>query len=390
VSVAAPTEFHSPRTIVFGAGARHRIADQAGLAGVDSVLLVTDEHMIDSGVAGEVREDLEAAGIRVEVFADVQPDPTDENVLNGSIRLNESGSVGVVAVGGGSVIDAAKMIAVLAANPLPVSAYEGYHQIPSPGVPLFVIPTTAGTGSEATRVSVITDTARQTKMMILDGNLVPRVALVDPELSATMPPALTANVGVDTLTHGIEAYVSRLANPLSDLQALSCMDLAGRFLERAYQDPDDGEAREAMALAAVRGGLAFSNSSVCLVHAMSRPLGAVFHVPHGLSNATLLPTVTRFSGPSAAARYAEVARRLGAAPEEYSDAAAVRRLYSWLEGLNERLQVPRIRSIPGVEEAAFERSLDKMATDAIASGSGDRNPRIATHAEIIDLYREAW
>lgn len=390
MSVAAAAPFHSPKTIVFGAGARHQAAEQARIAGADSVLLVTDDYMIQSGVAGELAGAIEAAGISVEIFSDVQPDPTDQNVLSGLIRLNESGSRAVVAIGGGSVIDAAKMIAVLANNPLPVSAYEGYHQISEPGLPLVVIPTTAGTGSEATRVSVITDTARRTKMMILDENLVPRVALVDPELSATMPPTLTAHVGVDTLTHGIEAYVSNRANPQSDLQALSCITLTGQFLERAYQDPDDSEAREAMALAAVRGGLAFSNSSVCLVHAMSRPLGAVFHVPHGLSNAVLLPTVMRFSAPSAVERYAEVARRLEAASDVYSDAAAIRLLYSWLEGLNERLAVPKIRDVVGVEQATFESNLEKMATDAIASGSVDRNPRLATASEIVDLYQQAW
>jgi alcohol dehydrogenase class IV len=228
-------------------------------------------------------------------------------------------------------------------------------------------------------------------MMILDEHLVPRVAFVDPELSATMPPALTAHVGIDTLTHGIEAYVSKLANPLADLQALSCIQLVGGFLERAYHNADDAEAREAMALAAVRGGLAFSNSSVCLVHAMSRPLGAMFHVPHGLSNAMLLPAVTRFSAWAAVGRYAEIARTLEAASAENSDEAACQLLLRWLDGLNERLGVPRVRDIPGIgEPGVFESSLEKMAGDAIASGSGDRNPAPAGMAEIIDLYRQAW
>jgi alcohol dehydrogenase class IV len=282
------------------------------------------------------------------------------------------------------------MIAVGKTNPGPIRDFMGYHRIPKPGLPLIAIPTTAGTGSEATRVTVITESDTHTKMMILDGKLVPSVALVDYELTLSMPPALTAHVGVDTLTHGIEAYVSTLAGPMTDPYALSCVALVGANLERAWNDPDDRPARAAMALAACHGGMAFANSSVCLVHGMSRPLGATFGIPHGLSNAVLLPTVTRYSLAGAPDRYATVARRLGLATADDADARAGDELLEGLQQLNDRLEVPRLRDLPGVDQETFEASLSKMADDAVASGSPSRNPIVPTAADIVDLYRRAW
>src|SRR5581483_7498393 len=258
------------------------------------------------------------------------------------------------------------------------------------GPPVIAIPTTAGTGSEATRVTVITDTARAEKMMILDGHLVPAVAIVDFELTLTMPPALTAHVGLDTLTHGIEAYVSSAAGPLTDVAALSCVRLVADHLERACTAPDDRRARAAMALAACQGGMAFSNASVCLVHGMSRPLGAIFHVPHGLSNAVLLPTITRFSLPGAEERYATVARVMGYASAADSDEAAARALAEGLESLNARLGITRLRDCKGMEAGRFEALLEKMAHDALASGSPQSNPVVPTAEEIVGLYRQVW
>jgi alcohol dehydrogenase class IV len=379
-----------PPTIAFGAGVSLTAGEHAQRLRATRVLLVTDGFLLEHGPARSIQAAIEKSGVTVTVFSDVQPDPTDENVREGVAALRESRSEALIAVGGGSVIDAAKMISVLSANPEPLSQYAGYHKIPAPGLPLIAIPTTAGTGSEATRVTVITDTSRNTKMMILDRHLVPTVALVDFELSLSMPSWLTAHVGIDTLTHGIEAYVSRLANPMTDTFALSCIALVGQHLEVAWRNPDDQAARAGMALAACQGGLAFSNASVCLVHGMSRPLGAVFHVAHGLSNAVLLPTVTRYSIDGAVGRYAEVARRLGAAPDGIGDAHACERLVNELTGLNERLGVPRLSELHGVEQSLFERSLPKMAEDALASGSPDRNPVVPSAEDIIDLYREAW
>ena len=295
----------------------------------------------------------------------------------------------VIGLGGGSPMDAAKVCAVLATNPLPISRYAGYYKVLQPGLPLVVIPTTAGTGSEVTKVAVITDTERDVKMMILDVHLLPRVALVDYELTMTMPPGLTAHVGVDTLTHAIEAYVSRRANPLTDPVAISCIRLVASHLLTAFREPDHHSAREAMMTAACQGGMAFSNSSVCLVHGMSRPIGAHFHVPHGLSNAVLLPDVTRFSL-AAPDRYAAIARFVGRASAKDSDEKAGQALVCYLEELNRNLGIGRLRDAARVDQAVFDAVLETMAFAALESGSPQNNPRVPSREEIISLYQEAW
>lgn len=390
-----------PATTWIEPGARRRAGEEAAALGRSRALLVTDAFMVGRGTAGELRGILEDAGLAVAVFDGVQPDPTDAAIDEGRAALVAHEAEVVVALGGGSVLDAAKMLAVRGGNPGPLRQYMGYGRLVGAGLPVVAIPTTAGTGSEATRVVVVTDTSTDTKMMLLDDRLCPTVALVDVELSASMPRPLTAHVGVDTLTHGIEAYVSAKATEETDPLALACVERCGRHLEAAWRDPDDLDARAGMARAAYEGGAAFANASVCLVHGMSRPLGAVFHVPHGLSNAVLLPAVTAFSLPGAPGRYAAVARALGlvgdgpssggTSPEEAAgDAAAGEALVRGLEGLNARLEVPRLRDLPGVTRELFDAALPKMAADALASGSPDRNPVVPTAAEIEDLYRAAW
>jgi alcohol dehydrogenase class IV len=287
--------FDVPSAIISGGGCRRQLGKIAREFGAKRVLIVTDPGVVEIGIAKEVEGSLTQAGCVVRIFDDVQPDPTDLNVAAGVLALQEHEADLVVAVGGGSPIDTAKVVAVRPANPGPLSDYMGLHKIENPGIPLVAIPTTAGTGSEATKVAVITDASREVKMMMLSTPLLPRVAIIDYELSLSMPKGLTAAVGVDTLTHGIEAYVSKKSNHMTDPIALSCVRLVGRHLRRAWANGDDREAREGMMFAACQGGMAFSNSSVCLVHGMSRPIGAVFHLPHGLSNAILLPAVTAFS-----------------------------------------------------------------------------------------------
>ncbi|MFM9963698.1 MAG: iron-containing alcohol dehydrogenase [Planctomycetaceae bacterium] len=382
--------FHVPATILTGGGVRREAVAQLQRLTVQRVLLVTDAGMMQLGPAREIAGLLEEAGLSVTIFDGVQPDPTDTNVADGLTLYRSEGCEALVAVGGGSPIDAAKAISVLTTNSMPLSRYAGYHQIPNAGAPLIAIPTTAGTGSEATKVSIITDTERDVKMMMLSVHLLPTVALVDYELTLSMPPSLTAAVGVDTLTHGIEAYVSRKAHGMTDPLALSCIQLVAKHLRRAYREPLNHEARAGMMLAACQGGMAFANSSVCLVHGMSRPIGAVFHVPHGLSNAVLLPTVTRFSWSAHVERYATVARLLGCCPFHVADERAAESLVGGLEQLNSDLDIPRLRACRGVEEVRFRASLTKMAADALASGSPQNNPRVPTANEIVSLYEAAW
>jgi alcohol dehydrogenase class IV len=382
--------FDTPPTVLFGAGARFRLPDELKRLGLGRVLLVSDAYLVQTGLVDTVQKQLRDKGIESKVFSDVQPDPTDVNVIAGLKVLKECGAEAAVAIGGGSVIDAAKIIAIAVRNPEPLPAFQGYHRILKPGIPLVVIPTTAGTGSEATKAAVITDTQRQVKMMILDRKIMPRTSIVDYELSLTMPKSLTAYVGIDTLVHAIEAYVSKKSFGMTDTLALSCIRLTSRYLPVAYKDGGNREAREAMALAACQGGMAFTNSSVCLVHGMSRPIGAVFHLPHGLSNAVLLPAITRVSSPGGRARYARVSREMGLASENQSDDIACDVLVAGLERFNSQLGVTRLRDYIAKTQAEFEGALPKMAEDALASGSPQNNPVVPTADEIVQLYKDAW
>ena len=382
--------FNVPAAVVIGEGALAELPVQVRRLGCRRALLVTDAFFAGNGLADRVARTLTEADVAVRVFADVQPDPTDVNVGDGLAQYRAFGADILVALGGGSPIDAAKAIAILTTNAGPLREYMGYHKVPRAGAPLVAVPTTAGTGSEVTKVSVITDTERGVKMMMLDVHLLPTVAIVDYELSLSMPRDLTAHVGVDTLTHGIEAYVSRKASAMTDPLALSCIRLVAQHLATACSEPGNREARAGMSLAAAQGGMAFANSSVCLVHGMSRPIGAIFHVAHGLSNAMLLPAVTRFSLPGAPARYATIARVMGHATEADSDEAAGRHLVAGLERLNTTLGVPRLRDCRGVDRAQFDAELERMAQDALASGSPGNNPVVPTAAEIVGLYRDAW
>ena len=379
-----------PITIITGAGASREVGPQLARLGVRHALIVTDAFFKQNGLADEIAQRIRASGIACSIFAEVQPDPTDVNVRAGVQALQGANADAVVAVGGGSAIDAGKVIAMLARNPEPMRQYMGYYKVPQAGVSLIAIPTTAGTGSEATRVAVITDTEHQEKMMMLSLHLMPTVALVDFELSMSMSKALTAHVGVDTLTHGIEAYVSRKANGMTDPIALSCILLTARWLLTAWREPNNRQARESMALAACQGGMAFSNSSVCLVHGMSRPLGAIYHTPHGLSNAVLLPTVTKFSLAGALLRYAAISRMMGLAADNDDEDTAAHKLVDGLEALNEALEIPTLRECVKVGRAEFEMSLGKMAHDALASGSPQNNPVVPTVDEIVALYKQAW
>jgi alcohol dehydrogenase len=383
-------QFNIPATLITGADASRELVPQLARLGVRRVLFVTDVFMTSTGLAAKFVHELEQAGLGVTLFDGVQPDPTDANVRAGLEAFNAGKCDAVVALGGGSPIDAAKAIAMLTGNAEPLSQYQGYHRVPRAGAPLIVIPTTAGTGSEVTKVAVITDTVRDVKMMMLDRHLLPTVALVDYELTLSMPAPLTAHVGVDTLTHGIEAYVSRKATALTDPLALTCIRLVAEHLETAWREPDNRAAREGMMLAATLGGMAFANSSVALVHGMSRPIGAIFHVPHGLSNAVLLPTITRFSLAGSAERYATVSRTMRLCPADAPVAVAHQALVDGLVALNARLQVPRLGGCRGVERVRFDAMKAKMADDALASGSPQNNPVVPAAAQIVQLYEEAW
>jgi alcohol dehydrogenase class IV len=376
--------FRLPRLLV-GPGARRRIGEVARELGIRRPLIVTDPFHAQNGVADEIFEALSAEGCTPTLFADTVPDPSTTAVAAGLAVALATGADAVVGLGGGSPIDTGKAIALLAVSGGDMRQYKAPVQTVGGALPILAVPTTAGSGSEATQVTVITDDATAEKMMCAGPAFLPRAAIVDVELTLTMPPRLTADTGIDALTHAVEAYVSRRASPLSDTFALRAMTLVRGSLEAVYADGGDLPARESMMLASLFAGAAFSNASVALVHGMSRPIGARFGIAHGLSNALLFPAVTRFSLAGAPRRYADCARALGLALDEPTDVRAGAALVDELERLSTALDVPRLSDL-GVTAEAWEAAIPTMCEQAIASGSPANNPVVPSAVEIADLY----
>ena len=357
--------------------------------GLSRPLIVTDPFMVRSGLLDRCTGPLTEAGITADVFSDTVPEPTDTVVAAGVEVLMSGEYDCLIGFGGGSPIDTAKAMAILAPGTHAIRALKVPHQADRAALPVIAIPTTAGTGSEATRFTVITDSERDEKMLIAGLGCLPLAAIVDYELTFSVPPRTTADTGVDSLTHALEAYVSLRANPLSDALALSALELIGANLRTAFHEPTNAKAREAMMLGATQAGIAFTNSSVALVHGMSRPIGAHFHVPHGLSNAMLLPAITRFGLESAQVRYAEASRRAGFAERGDDDSTACAKLADGLVALNAELGVPTPKQY-GIDAATWEAKLPVMAEQALASGSPGNNPRVPTAEEIVALYRVVY
>jgi alcohol dehydrogenase class IV len=381
--------FAAPRMLQIGGGAVRQIADVLAKFGLSRPLVVSDPLMVSSRHVNHCLDPLAAAGIAVTVFSDTVPDPTDIVIEAGVAELRRGNFDCLIGFGGGSPIDTAKAMAILAAGGGKMRDYKVPFAADNGALPVIAIPTTAGTGSECTRFTVITDTERDEKMLIAGLGALPLAAIVDYELTYSVPARTTADTGVDSLTHALEAYVSRRANPFSDAFAVSAMTLIGQHIRTAYAEPRNAAAREGMMIGATQAGLAFSNASVALVHGMSRPIGAHFHVPHGLSNAMLLPAVTRFSVGAAEARYAEASRRIGFASETDGDASAAAKLVAGLGTLNKELSVPSPADY-GIKETTWNGKMDLMAEQALASGSPANNPRVPDKAEIVALYREVW
>jgi alcohol dehydrogenase class IV len=379
----------APRMLQVGGGSVRQIAEVLAKFSLSRPLVVTDPFMVSSGHVRHCLEPLNAAGIAVTVFSDTVPDPTDTVIEAGVDELGRGNFDCLIGFGGGSPIDTAKAMAILAAGGGKMRDYKAPFSADRGALPVIAIPTTAGTGSECTRFTVITDTERDEKMLIAGLGALPLAAIVDYELTYSVPPRTTADTGVDSLTHALEAFVSKRANPFSDALAVSAMALIGRHIRSAYAEPRNAAAREGMMLGATQAGLAFSNASVALVHGMSRPIGAHFHVPHGLSNAMLLPAITRFSVSAAEDRYAEASRRIGFAEDRDADAAAGAKLVAGLEVLNKELAVPSPAAY-GIDEAVWNGKMELMAEQALASGSPGNNPRVPDKAEIVALYREVW
>lgn len=378
-----------PRTLAVGGGTLQQLPDILASLQCRRALLVTDAVMVRLGHAERIRHLLQASGMECEVFADTVPEPTAASIEAGVAMARQGSFDTVIALGGGSPIDSAKAIAVMGRHGGKIRDYSFPRLVDAPGLPIIAIPTTAGTGSEMTRFTIITDEANDEKLLCIGTAFVPVAAVVDYELTLTLPARTTADTGIDAMTHAIEAYVSRKASPFSDSQALAAMRLIGPNLKTVYLDGGNRAAREAMMLGATLAGMAFSASSVALVHGMSRPIGAFFHVPHGLSNAMLLPAVTAYSLPAAPGRYADCARALGFADAGDDDARANDRLLDALCDINATLQVPTPAS-HGIDRQRFLDVRQTMASQALASGSPANNPRVPSQEEIEALYASLW
>jgi alcohol dehydrogenase class IV len=359
-----------------------------GTLALSRALIVTDQFLLSAGAVERLQYTLSPT-ITAGVFGDTVPDPTDVCVRAAADALLDGGYDCVVGFGGGSPMDTAKAAALLASVGGDISDYRAPAITDLESLPIIAIPTTAGSGSECTRFTIITDTRSNDKMLCAGSAFLPLAALVDYELTISMPPRLSADTGVDALTHAIEAYVSRRSNPFSASMALTAMRAIFDNVLTVYRDPKDRPARSAMMLAATQAGIAFSNSSVALVHGMSRPIGAHFHLAHGLSNAMLLPAVTAFSVSAAPDLYADCARALGVAGARDDDRDASTKLVDSLAKLNTALDVPA-PSDCGIDRPRWEGMIPLMARQAQASGSPANNPRVPAVAEIEQLYREVW
>lgn len=380
-------EFIVPGQIVTGAGALTLAEGKLKEMG-KKALLVTDKVMIDLGNAAKVETALKNQGIEYAVYSEIAGEPTDTMIENGLKMYNEEGCDFLVALGGGSPIDSMKAIGALAGNGGSISDYMG-KVITGPIPPLAAIPTTAGTGSEATQFTIITDTKNDVKMLLKGEVLMPDLAVIDPQFTMTAPPKITAATGLDALTHAIEAYTSRKAQSLSDSFALSAVKRIFKYLPIAFSEGENVEAREQMAIAALEAGIAFNNASVTIVHGMSRPIGALFHVAHGLSNAMLLKECLSFVIDGAMGRFADLGRAINVAQETDSDETASQKFLKAVETICKELETPTLEQF-GIDKEKFFEVIDKMAHDAMDSGSPQNTQKEVTEEDVKQIYRNLW
>lgn len=383
------TQVVLPRILQIGAHASRKIVEVVASLACCRPIILTDKTMVELGYVQALLAQFEDAEQLPDVFDYTIPEPTVASIMQAVSKVKSKPYDCIIALGGGSPIDTAKAVAVLVKFGGEMKDYKFPYMQTQAGLPVIAIPTTAGTGSEVTKFTIITDQDTDEKMLCAGPGFMPAAALIDYTLALSLPPRITADTGIDALTHAIEAYVSKKANLYSDSQALAAMKLLAPNLREAYNNGKNERCREAMMLGATLAGLAFSNASVALVHGMSRPIGAFFHVPHGLSNAMLLPSVTAFSITSATVRYATCARTMGVAASHHSDEQACERLINELQQINVDLKVPTPKEF-GIEKDAFFAVCTTMAEQALASGSPGNNPRVPSVKEMIAIYHGLW
>ena len=351
-------------------------------------LIVSGNSMKRAGHLETLTSMLQENGVSSTVFSGITGEPTDIMVQNGAALYRKCGADFIIGFGGGSQLDAAKAVGILASNSGTISDCCS-KPIPASRPPLVAIPPTSGTGSEATDVTIITDTANDVKMLIKNRLLMPDIAVVDALYSMDAPKSVTAATGLDALTHAIEAYTSVKSFSESDIFALSAVKRIFSFLPAAVTDGTDKTARTQMAIAAYEAGISFCNSSVTIVHGMSRPIGAIFHVPHGISNAMLLEECIKYVASGAYDRFAGLARAIGVADNSTDDRQAASAFIDAVSGICKVCSVPSFREY-GIDEHEYFSSIEKMASDAIASGSPANTRMPLSKEDIIAVYKSAW
>ena len=375
-------QFFMPSNNLIGAGALEMAVTQMAGMGFTKALIVTDAPLVKLGFAERLTALLKQAGMDSAVFDDVKPNPTVANVNAGLAALQKLGADCVVSLGGGSPHDAAKGIALLATNGGKIEDYEGLDKSAKPQLPLIAVNTTAGTASEMTRFTIITDESRHVKMAIVDKHVTPILSVNDQVLMEDMPASLTAATGMDALTHAVEAYVSTAHNPITDACALQAIALIAQYLPTAVQSPRDKTAREQMAYAQFLAGMAFNNASLGYVHAMAHQLGGFYDLPHGVCNALLLPHVEQFNMRAAADRLGVVGRTLAGHNADLAGLGPIEAI----QKLARTVGIPATLRELGVKESDFET----LATNAMKDVCGLTNPVQPTLEEVVGIYRAAY
>lgn len=380
-------EFIVPGQIITGSGALDMAQSTLGTLGTKA-MIVTDQVMINLGNCAKVEAALKSQNVAYTIYSDIAGEPTDTMIEKGLEQYKAEKCDFLVALGGGSPIDSMKAIGSLVKNGGSISDYMG-KVIDVEMPPMVAIPTTAGTGSEATQFTIITDTKKDIKMLLKGKCLIPSLAVIDPQFTMTAPPKITAATGLDALCHAVEAYTSRKAQTLSDTFAMSAVKRIFKYLPAAFHDGQNEEARVQMSVAALEAGIAFNNSSVTLIHGMSRPIGALFHVAHGLSNAMLLKECLSFALEGAYDRFAELGRAVGVAAAEDSNKEASEKFLQAVVALTEELETPTLEQF-GIDKEAFFNVIGKMAYDAMDSGSPQNTQKEITQADVEQMYRNLW
>ena len=350
--------------------------------------VVTGKVVTMAGVVKILTDHLDKWGIDYEVFNDITGEPTDKMIEAGVKAYKAAGCDFLTAIGGGSPLDSAKAIAAMAVSDGRITDYMGV-EIEGDFPPVVLIPTTAGTGSETTKFTVVTDTENDVKVILKGNALLPKLAIVDPAFTVTAPSGVTAATGMDALTHAVEAYTSRKRNDLTDLYALDAIKRIFAYLPIAYADGNNLKAREEMSIASYEAGVCINNASVTLVHGMSRPIGVLFHVPHGISNAMLIKECLEYVVDGCFERFARIARVIGAADGNESDEEASGAFIKKLESLCRELKIPTLKEY-GIKKAKFDSLIDKMAQDALESGSPANTLKEISREDIITIYNKLW